>query len=276
LGNTGLIDVSRAGPLMKALQDIYGLHIGIGMDKFKAAADAAPDAQRFMTKDELLNFLGETPPEGFSRGGQVRGYQAGGIVKRAAKSLGEMVERYAAPAAADTVKAPGTHAGVLNQWISEQPEAAAMAINRNLMNGTKSRQFDYELREVPVEGVKPTQFGEDYLNDSSRYTAKELRTKDIYNIHRTNDALPIILDQSGAILDGNHRHAAAVLNGATTIPALVPVGKGSGKVTNLPSSPKKPGFAEGGQVSGANFPTDDFDPDRIDAIVGELHAMNAA
>jgi hypothetical protein len=36
------------------------------------------------------------------------------------------------------------------------------------------------------------------------------------------------------------------------------------------------GYAEGGQVSGANFPTDDFDPDRIDAIVGELHAMNAA
>jgi hypothetical protein len=276
LGNTGLIDVSRAGPLMKALQDIYGRNMGIGMDKYNAAAEATPDAQRFMTKDELLNFLGETPPEGFARGGQVRGYQAGGIVKRAAKSLGEMVERYAAPAAADTVKAPGTHAGVLNQWISEQPEAAAMAINRNLLNGAKSRHFDYELREVPVEGVKPTQFGEDYLNDSSRYTAKELRTKDIYNIHRTNDALPIILDQSGAILDGNHRHAAAVLNGATTIPALVPVGKGSGKVTNLPGAPKNPGFAEGGQVSGANFPTDDFDPDRIDAIVGELHAMNAA
>ena len=36
------------------------------------------------------------------------------------------------------------------------------------------------------------------------------------------------------------------------------------------------GYARGGQVSGANFPTGDFDPDRIDAIVGELHAMNAA
>jgi hypothetical protein len=34
-------------------------------------------------------------------------------------------------------------------------------------------------------------------------------------------------------------------------------------------------YAEGGQVSGANFPTDDFDPARIDAIVGELHALNA-
>jgi hypothetical protein len=35
------------------------------------------------------------------------------------------------------------------------------------------------------------------------------------------------------------------------------------------------GYAAGGMVSGANFPTDDFDPDRIDSIVAELHAMNA-
>lgn len=35
-----------------------------------------------------------------------------------------------------------------------------------------------------------------------------------------------------------------------------------------------PGYAAGGLV--ANSPTDDFDPARIDAIVGELHAMNAS
>jgi hypothetical protein len=34
------------------------------------------------------------------------------------------------------------------------------------------------------------------------------------------------------------------------------------------------GYAAGGMVSDANFPTDDFDPDRIDSIVAELHAMN--
>lgn len=33
------------------------------------------------------------------------------------------------------------------------------------------------------------------------------------------------------------------------------------------------GFADGGLV--ANFHTDDFDPDRIDAIVGDLNALNA-
>jgi hypothetical protein len=34
-----------------------------------------------------------------------------------------------------------------------------------------------------------------------------------------------------------------------------------------------PAYAEGGLV--ANSPTVDFDPARIDAIVGELHALNA-
>lgn len=91
LGNTGLIDVSQAGPLMKALQDIYGRNMSIGMEKFNAAADATPDAQRFMTKDEFLKFLGETPPEGFARGGAVHGYQAGG----AARTLPELHQRYA-------------------------------------------------------------------------------------------------------------------------------------------------------------------------------------
>ncbi len=39
--------------------------------------------------------------------------------------------------------------------------------------------------------------------------------------------------------------------------------------------PQDEGFATGGLVSGANFHTGDFDPDRINSIVGELHAMNA-
>ena len=45
--------------------------------------------------------------------------------------------------------------------------------------------------------------------------------------------------------------------------------------TGINPSARGEGFAEGGLVGGANFPTYDFDPDRIDSIVGELHAMNA-
>jgi hypothetical protein len=46
-----------------------------------------------------------------------------------------------------------------------------------------------------------------------------------------------------------------------------------------PTSDPRLGFADGGLVDsaagGANSPTDNFDPDRIDSIVAELHAMNA-
>jgi hypothetical protein len=34
---------------------------------------------------------------------------------------------------------------------------------------------------------------------------------------------------------------------------------------------RRPGYAEGGAVTGANFPTDDYDPARIDAIVASLN-----
>ena len=45
--------------------------------------------------------------------------------------------------------------------------------------------------------------------------------------------------------------------------------------TGLTPGARGEGFSLGGLVGGANFPTYDFDPARIDSIVGELHAMNA-
>lgn len=98
LQNAGLIDVTQAGPLMKALQDIYGQHMGVGIDKFNAAIEAAPDARRFMTKDELLKFLGETPPEAKAQGGQVSGYAEGGQVSGANFPTGDFD-----PARIDTI-----------------------------------------------------------------------------------------------------------------------------------------------------------------------------
>jgi hypothetical protein len=46
--------------------------------------------------------------------------------------------------------------------------------------------------------------------------------------------------------------------------------------TDLTPGSRGEGFAQGGLVSGANFHTGDFDPARIDTIVGELHALNQA
>ncbi len=52
--------------------------------------------------------------------------------------------------------------------------------------------------------------------------------------------------------------------------------RGASELENdIKLKPQGEGFAEGGLVGGANFPTYDFDPARIDSIVGELHAMNA-
>jgi hypothetical protein len=47
--------------------------------------------------------------------------------------------------------------------------------------------------------------------------------------------LPVILDENLKIIDGNHRHAASTLNGATTIPAIVRVGRGAGSIVGVES-----------------------------------------
>jgi len=53
------------------------------------------------------------------------------------------------------------------------------------------------------------------------------------------------------------------------------LGQGGPPPENFARGGEVHGFSEGGAVSGANFPTVDFDPARIDSIVGEFHAMNA-
>jgi hypothetical protein len=65
-------------------------------------------------------------------------------------------------------------------------------------------------------------------------TAQKIATsKSIREVDRVEDVLPIRLDENMRVIDGNHRHAAAVLNKDEYIQALVPIGKGSGKVVNL-------------------------------------------
>jgi hypothetical protein len=93
---------------------------------------------------------------------------------------------------------------------------------------------DFELRLVKTSDVFPTQVGDDYLNASSMETARKIASSNtIQQIDRVEDVLPIRLDQNMRIIDGNHRHAAAVLNQDEFIQALVPVGKGTGKVVNI-------------------------------------------
>ena len=71
---------------------------------------------------------------------------------------------------------------------------------------------NYTIKILPLESVKPTQFGEDYINASSEYEAEvydeylkgEIEARDV----RKEDFYPIVVDKDTMeILDGNHRHA---------------------------------------------------------------------
>jgi hypothetical protein len=83
---------------------------------------------------------------------------------------------------------------------------------------------DYVLKEVPLDKVTLMQSGEDYLNDSSRETAKHY-----YRVHvlgeesgYSGDFKPAIIDETGRLLDGHHRHAAHKLLGRKSFWCYVP------------------------------------------------------
>lgn len=79
------------------------------------------------------------------------------------------------------------------------------------------------LVKVKLGDVKKTQFGEDYLNDSSRESARTIAKGNKSDIAMA-DISPIILDKTLTIKDGHHRHAAASVNKQKQIYALVPKG----------------------------------------------------
>jgi hypothetical protein len=123
------------------------------------------------------------------------------------------------------------HAMLLRDWLASDPKAMAGMLS----DRRGARDFDYELRDVPVADITPSQTGDDYLNASSQYTAQQIASETIDSIHRKEDVLPVILDENLKIIDGNHRHAASTLNGATTIPAIVRVGRGAGSIVGVES-----------------------------------------
>lgn len=114
---------------------------------------------------------------------------------------------------------------------------AFLSANRSYVEDGLRRRLlaqsdDFVIREVPLDSVRLLQSGEDYLNDSSRYTAEQIRRGTAVE-RRPEDVFPVLLSKDGALLDGHHRHAAATINGEGTILALVPVQPGRGRVLNL-------------------------------------------
>jgi len=85
---------------------------------------------------------------------------------------------------------------------------------------------NYVIKTLPLESIKPTQFGEDYINASSEYEAKvydrylkgEIEARDV----RKEDFYPIVVDKGTMkILDGNHRHAVHKMLGIPKIKAIL-------------------------------------------------------
>jgi hypothetical protein len=74
LQNAGLIDIQDPNAVLRALGKVSPeRNIQQAIDNFNTAVDSAPNAQRYMSVDELRDFLGGPSPEGFASGGLVSG-----------------------------------------------------------------------------------------------------------------------------------------------------------------------------------------------------------
>ena len=102
---------------------------------------------------------------------------------------------------------------------------------RWMMDSLTGSNHNYNIVVLPVKNIKPNQFGEDYINDSSKQTAKNIKKQNTEI--RLGDIMPVILGPNNVISDGNHRHAAAIINDQENILALVPVSSGDGQILNL-------------------------------------------
>ncbi len=115
--------------------------------------------------------------------------------------------------------APGVSSkawGSLSEKRKEQLAQRALRDGIEIASSNKKPLKNPSLRWVKVADITPSQSGEDYDNESSRSTVKSLRKMAEGEDHPygyERDAAPIVVDGNGQIIDGNHRHYAAVENG---------------------------------------------------------------
>jgi len=95
-----------------------------------------------------------------------------------------------------------------------------------LPNKDKYNLKNYTVKILSIDKIKPTQFGEDYINASSEYEAEqyqkyidgEIEAEDL----RREDFYPIVVDKDTMeILDGNHRHAVHTMLSIPKIKAIL-------------------------------------------------------
>jgi nicotinamide mononucleotide adenylyltransferase len=99
------------------------------------------------------------------------------------------------------------------------------SLNR-LPGGDKYDLKNYDVTILPLDKIKPTQFGKDYINASSKYQAEQYKKYIMGEINiedlRREDFFPIVVDADTMdILDGNHRHAVHKMLGIPKIKAIL-------------------------------------------------------
>ena len=103
-----------------------------------------------------------------------------------------------------------------------KPDDAAIVAQTHAANAIlrMARQASIRVRAARGSGCRHHAIaGEDYDNASSRELTH--KTANGQPSDRKQDNWPIAVDADGVIIDGNHRHAAAVMNGRKAAWALV-------------------------------------------------------
>jgi hypothetical protein len=252
------------------------------------------------TPGPTMEFLEQMAnPKGLAHGGAVQGYQAGGVVKAAkktARSLGDLVDEYVRKVRKFDELGEPTY----NVKKAEAPSTAEVPgwhITQDLASILKAGAMDNRLAGSNMQGYDPAHLGGAYFYSDPRLAlAQHQRLMDMVGSDPAYAAeLPILRAQ---LRRGNRlvpdedvglnvpwQQSYQEGSFATKRPVLInqidriysaDPGVTKDMIRDSVIRQRRPGYAEGGQVSGANFPTDDFDLDRIDSIVAELHAMNAA
>lgn len=80
---------------------------------------------------------------------------------------------------------------------------------------------EYTLRVLPLAAVSPTKFGKDYVDQRTMELVEHIGVWKASG--RKMDYAPIVVDEWGKIMTGNHRHAARLIAGLQRIDVLVPV-----------------------------------------------------
>lgn len=114
----------------------------------------------------------------------------------------------------------------------KSPHAGKLYTARQVLNYVKGIHHEYHmpkpimahktwvLRDVPVEQLKTPEF---VHQDDPYRRVIDIDWDHVKNIHSQDiKSRPIVIDDKGWVLDGNHRATAARARGLDTIPALVP------------------------------------------------------